>query len=711
MRSNLLHLIASLNTGGPETYMVGLPDDATGGVQAMKIMLVITDLELGGAQKHVLEIARRLPRERHVAGLATSYRGVLLDEARGIEGLRVHVIPALVRPIGPWSDLVALIQLWRLFRRERPDVVHTHLSKAGILGRWAAKLAGVPRVVHTVHGWGFGAAPSRAMAKIFIWVERLTARITDRLVAVSDGTKTEGLSLGIGLSDSYEVIHYTISRKEASGSEGFEIGAMIEKLDRLYTGLPCRARDGRERATAVISALKSGFREGGPGAICAIPALLHEMVLAPLVMFRAGRGLGRLRGAGGRPDWARLRGDDQLEVLYIWTETWRGAEASGGVMTHTAGVLAGLGRKGVKTTALCPGTALERHVDMAITVEPRRQASHLPEVMEAEYNERVEAASLSFPAGVSPAFVYHRHSRNHFAAALVARSLGVPFVLEYNGSITWEAKHWGRRLWFPWFTSKVAGLVLGAAQLVTVVSDQLRDELVARGISSDRILVNPNGVDADVFEPGVGGEGVREKYGLESLIVIGHTGTFRRRHGVATLVDAFARIHEERADLHLLLVGGGPAVPEIQSRIKQRGLKDAVTLTGMVPHGEVPACLAACDILVCPQGPGPEGTVFHGSPTKLFEYMAMAKAVVASGVGQIGQVLADGENGRLVEPGSAKRLAHALVELVDDAGLRQRLGSKARETVMARYTWDHHVERLMSKLHELAERNDPGAAG
>src|SRR5688572_14672130 len=120
-----------------------------------KVIHVITKLELGGAQKVTLMTLERLPRERYELGLVTGPEGLLVDWANRIENLDRVWVPSLIREVHPVKDLKTVWSLMKLFRKERPIIVHTHSSKAGILGRWAAKLAGVPYIFHTAHGFGF----------------------------------------------------------------------------------------------------------------------------------------------------------------------------------------------------------------------------------------------------------------------------------------------------------------------------------------------------------------------------------------------------------------------------------------------------------------------------------------------------------------------------------------------------------------------------
>lgn len=162
-----------------------------------KVFHVITHLDLGGAQKITLMTLERLPREQYELGLVASREGELVEWADRIPNLTLAWIPTLVREVRPLKDLRALIAMWRLFRRERPVLVHTHCPKAGILGRWAARFAGVPIIYHTAHGFGFNDFQRPIVRNAYVWIERLTSKITTGHVFVSyeNAAKAERLGL------------------------------------------------------------------------------------------------------------------------------------------------------------------------------------------------------------------------------------------------------------------------------------------------------------------------------------------------------------------------------------------------------------------------------------------------------------------------------------------------------------------------------------
>lgn len=152
------------------------------------------------------------------------------------------------------------------------------------------------------------------------------------------------------------------------------------------------------------------------------------------------------------------------------------------------------------------------------------------------------------------------------------------------------------------------------------------------------------------------------------------------------------------SNIHFLLIGDGPLKSDMEKRI---GHYENVTFTGQVPYSDIQYYLAICDILVSPHNPQADGREFFGSPTKLYEYMAMGKGIVASDLGQIGQVLENGKTAILVEPGNVEELVDGMLKLVKDKELRKNLGLNAREKVIAEHTWKRNVEKVIEALSSL----------
>lgn len=180
----------------------------------IKLLYVITKLELGGAQKHLLSLIKHLDKDRFRVFLFTAKDGLLVPEASHIKGLILKKSKYLERPINPLKDLCALVEIYRFIKINDIGIVHTHSSKAGILGRLGARLAGVNFIIHTVHGWSFNDCQPRMIRSFIIWLERRIARFTDRLIAVSDYDRAKGLGNHIGDEDKYALIRYGIDYEE-----------------------------------------------------------------------------------------------------------------------------------------------------------------------------------------------------------------------------------------------------------------------------------------------------------------------------------------------------------------------------------------------------------------------------------------------------------------------------------------------------------------
>jgi glycosyltransferase involved in cell wall biosynthesis len=241
-----------------------------------------------------------------------------------------------------------------------------------------------------------------------------------------------------------------------------------------------------------------------------------------------------------------------------------------------------------------------------------------------------------------------------------------------------------------------------------VVSAPLKQELTDRGVRPDKILINPNGVDIDRFDPIAVKErsaALRDKLGLHGKTVVGFIGTFGRWHGAEVLAEAIRPVAEMDASVHFLLIGNGATMPRVAEIIQSTSMSHRVTLTGIVPQDLGSVYLGACDIFVSPHVPNSDGSAFFGSPTKLFEYMAMGRGIVASRLAQIGDILKDGETALLTTPGSVEELSRGILTLSGNRELRQRLGMNARAEVVAKYTWSSHTQRILNHLDAILEKN------
>lgn len=178
------------------------------GTSAVKVVHLITLLEFGGAQGNTIHTVQHLDPDDFETHLWTGHGAYWDKKVKGPLGLseKVRYFPFLVRDPNPFFDLMALFQLWRALRKSKTDILHTHSSKAGIIGRLAGWVAGVPHIIHTFHGFGFNDEQKPWVRWFYVSLEKLMAPLCDRLIFVSQSNQTLATKLGIGLPEQYELI-------------------------------------------------------------------------------------------------------------------------------------------------------------------------------------------------------------------------------------------------------------------------------------------------------------------------------------------------------------------------------------------------------------------------------------------------------------------------------------------------------------------------
>jgi len=396
------------------------------------------------------------------------------------------------------------------------------------------------------------------------------------------------------------------------------------------------------------------------------------------------------------------------KFIYSRTQFWFNLKA-GGSVGHTAGVIRALQQLG--RVHVVSNETLFGVEDVSITVLPPRFKN--PRILaESLYNLDYEPFLAHQARLIQPNAIYHRFSGLSYATANVARRLHIPMILEYNSSDLWTMKHWDRQTILRTLTlplrakmfTQIEQYNLDHATLIVTVSAVLRDTLIQAGVSANRILVNPNGVDPEQFKPldGIASALIKQQYSIPNdRIIIGYSGTFGEWHGIPDMAEGIWRLNQDpvyRARLFFVLFGDGKLRHLIEQKI---GQFENVRFTGVIPYNDIARQLSICDLLLSPHGKTPDDKPFFGSPTKLFEYMALAKGIIASNLDQLGEIITHQRNGLLIEPGNIDELVTAIKTLADNAGLRAALGQAARKDVIARYTWAAHVRRTVDALQAL----------
>ena len=388
-------------------------------------------------------------------------------------------------------------------------------------------------------------------------------------------------------------------------------------------------------------------------------------------------------------------------VAYIRSDFWLKDSSPNGAVAHTEGIVNSLIKQGYEVNVISTyPMSFIKQCHSFQTCTPDGWTTGISELEEMEYNQQL--FDFLKRTEEKPDVVYQRYGRNNYAGVMYARYLGVPIILEYNGSEIWMSKNWMHPLRYESMTERIESCVLTHADLVVGNADAFRKELLSRGVNENRILIIPNGVDPDRFTPSITGKDIREKLGIgEQEVVVSFVGSFGPWHGAEILAKTIPVVISQNPNVKYLFVGDGGRLNTVKEIVSECGVSDRVIFVGFVDRNIVPEYLSASDILVSPQVPNPDGTPFFGSPTKLFEYMSMGKAIIASDLDQIGSLLTSQVNAILTSPGDVSQLADAILVLANDPVLRASLGNSARNVVVGKYSWDSHVRCILERVMNL----------
>jgi glycosyltransferase involved in cell wall biosynthesis len=389
------------------------------------------------------------------------------------------------------------------------------------------------------------------------------------------------------------------------------------------------------------------------------------------------------------------RGRAQLEIAFLRSTPGPGTQV-GGASTHINGFINAAIKSGVHIQVITNDRiAGLNNPAVPVTLVPMESVGIVRSAFDLRNNLVFTRGAVAEISRKPPDFIYQRYGRFTWAGVAASLITNRPLFLEYNGSEVWVGKYWDSAGMIP-LLERVERLNLEAAARIFVVSEVERKNLLRSGVEDEKIVVNPNGVDTDTFRPDVGGEQIRAEFGIkDDEVMVGFVGSFGPWHGVLELAKAITLMPAE-SRTKFLLVGSGKLREETEEIIRAAGRSDRVIFTGNVAHEQVPALLDACDVLVSPHVPLEDGSDFFGSPTKLFEYMAMGKGLVASRLGQIGDVLTHEESALLVEPGNVTELSQQMLRMAHAPELRVRLGQRARQIVEEKFTWRHNAQRVLN---------------
>ena len=387
-----------------------------------------------------------------------------------------------------------------------------------------------------------------------------------------------------------------------------------------------------------------------------------------------------------------------MKILYHHRTTARDGSA-----VHINGLIDALRELGVEVHVVAPKIAASQVGDARRASWVSTLRSGLPkflhEIGELSYNIPEAMTLRRTVQAFQPDLIYQRSNLYLLSGAHVARQFGLPLIEEINAPYFHErSRHGGISL--PPLAKWAERRAWVRADEVIAVTGVLADMVAARGVPRERLHVMHNGIDSELLAPTVVDPTAKARLNLSQYMVLGFTGFVRDWNGLDNVLDQLAR--PEGRDWFLLIVGDGPARLGLEQRAREIGVASRVRFTGVVKRGDVAGYVSAFDVALQPAANA------YASPLKLFEYMALGRAIVAPDQPNIREVLTHETDALLFKPDDPAAFAHAVRRAAEDAELRARIASTAPLTVRQRQlTWRSNAQRVVGIAERLVASSLP----
>lgn len=387
-----------------------------------------------------------------------------------------------------------------------------------------------------------------------------------------------------------------------------------------------------------------------------------------------------------------------LNILYHHRTQGRGAEG-----VHITSIVNALQAMGHRVTVVSPpgvdpmNLAQSTPVDKATVQTGGFQSlwkwisRHLPNAMfelaEVAYNLPAWWRLRRVMSTQTFDLVYERYAFYLVAGSMLARSHGIPFVLEANEVSGIE--HRARPQSYAWLCSRFERFLFARCVAVHTVSSHLKKRILRQGIDAARVHVVPNAFNVDKVKGHSRKPELVQQYELAGKTVFGFVGWFDHWDRLDFLIDVFADLLPRHPDARLLLIGDGPVTPSLRERAHGRGVEDKIIFTGAVPRQQVFDYISLLDIAVLPHSND------FGSPVVMFEFMGLHIPVVAPRLEPILDVQHDNETALLFDPLDRQQCMAAIERLLNSAELRTQLADRAWAQLVAEHTWHRNASHIL----------------
>jgi len=393
--------------------------------------------------------------------------------------------------------------------------------------------------------------------------------------------------------------------------------------------------------------------------------------------------------------------DKKLRALF-WRIDYTGALVDGGMNSTLRGLINGLMSYEVEILFASGGKVnLPKNIKV-FYIPFNKFFRNFPEIFALQYCYK-SARYLKRIINEPPNFIYHPIHDFNFAAAKIKKEKNPILFVHADGVQYWIKKNWGK-LYLGKLLRWAEEILWIYSDKVFTVSNNLKEMLIFAGVPSEKIIVNMNGFDPEIFHPQIDARGLKETLGLEGKFIIGFSGTFELYHGISFLAKSIKMVVRRIPQAVFLFVGDGSFRAQLDEIVKQDNVQKNTIITGFLPFEEVPKYLSICDVLVSPGINNPDGTEFFNSPIKNFEYMGLKKPIVATAVGQQKEIFKDRWNALLVEEKNPEAIAEAIWELYRNPELAQTIATNAYQDGIAKHTWAHRAKTLLDAYFSLIKK-------
>jgi len=273
-----------------------------------------------------------------------------------------------------------------------------------------------------------------------------------------------------------------------------------------------------------------------------------------------------------------------------------------------------------------------------------------------------------------PDFIYERYSLNTFCGIWVSKKYNIPLLLEVNAPLYYEQKKYGKLTFIKFAEFSERWICSNSTKTITV-SASMKNVLVEEGVPEQHIVVIPNGINPDDFNPYISGDKIRNRYEIPvNMIICGFVGWFRQWHGLDGLIKSFNKA-EFRDRCVVILVGDGPEMANLQEIVKDLDLVRSVIFTGPVQRENIAEYIASFDIALQPN------VTKYASPMKIIEYLAMGKPVIAPDQDNIREILTHGKDSLLFKSADYDDMLKKLNTVVENKSELEKLSKGALRTI------------------------------